>query len=326
MKIIQYTPRDLGSLRLEEAPDPRPAAGEVLIHVAATALNRSDILQVKGHYPAPAGASPVLGLEVAGTIIEVGPGVEDFEIGDNVCALVNGGGFAQLAAVPASMLLRLPERLSFTKAAAIPEVWLTAYHALQKIAGITNGQTVLIHAGASGVGTAAIQLAAKKGAIPIVTSSALKHERLRELGAQHCINYRKEDFAEAVNEITKGEGCSVILDFIGAPYFQQNLSAIARDGHFIGLGFMGGRFVERADISPIILKRLSLKGSTLRNRSAAFKEQLTAGFRQDIWPGFANREFIPVVDTIYDWEEANAAIAYMDSNANVGKIVITIGE
>ncbi|MEM1356682.1 MAG: NAD(P)H-quinone oxidoreductase [Bacteroidota bacterium] len=326
MKIIQYTPRDLGSLRLEDAPDPSPANGEVLIHVAATALNRSDILQVKGHYPAPEDASPVLGLEVAGTVIEVGPGVDNFEIGDNVCALVNGGGFAQLAVVPATMLLRLPELLSFTKAAAIPEVWLTAYHALHKVAGIAEGQTVLIHAGASGVGTAAIQLVRKAGGIPVVTASAMKHNRLHQLGAEHCIDYRKEDFAEAIEQITDGRGCALILDFIGAPYFQQNLTAAAQDAHIVGLGFMGGRFAERLDVSPIILKRLSLTGSTLRNRSMAFKQQLTADFRQEIWPDFANRDLIAVVDTIYDWEEANAAIGYMDSNANVGKIVITIGE
>ncbi|MEM9258763.1 MAG: zinc-binding dehydrogenase, partial [Bacteroidota bacterium] len=253
MKIIQYTPRDLGSLRLGEASDPRPAEGEVLIHVAATALNRSDILQVKGYYPAPADANPVLGLEVAGTIIEVGPGVDNFEIGDNVCALVNGGGFAQLAVVPAAMLLRLPERLSFTKAAAIPEVWLTAYHALHKAVRLEEGQTVLIHAGASGVGTAAIQLVRKAGGIPIVTASAMKHERLYQLGAKHCIDYRKDDFAESISQITDGHGCSVILDFIGAPYFQQNLSAAAQDAHIVGLGFMGGRFAERLDVSPIIL-------------------------------------------------------------------------
>ncbi|MEL7161861.1 MAG: NAD(P)H-quinone oxidoreductase [Bacteroidota bacterium] len=318
--------REFSGVHLGEAPDPVPASNEVLVHVVATALNRSDLLQVQGYYPAPADASPILGLEIAGTIIATGAEVTEYTVGDNVCALVNGGGFAQLASVPQDMLLPLPERLSFTKAAAIPEVWLTAYQALHWIAKIEAGEHVLIHAGASGVGTAAIQLARLAGAIPIVTASPNKHERLRGLGAERCIDYQRENFAKVAQEMTDGKGVEVILDFIGAPYVKRNAQAVAVDGRALLLGFLGGRYVDNLDVAPFLLKRIQVTGSTLRNRPAEYKSRLTADFRRDVWEHFSTQRLQPVVDTIYDWEETPRAMTYMASNANVGKIVLTIGD
>jgi len=326
MKYIQHNHPEPGAFTILEGPDPTPGPNEVVIFVAATALNRADLLQVAGKYPPPPGESEILGLDVAGTVIDVGGAVEDFAVGDNVCALVGGGGYAQLLAIDASMLLRLPERLSFTKAAAIPEVFLTAYQALHWIAGVEAGDQVLIHAGASGVGTAAIQLCNLVGATPIVTASASKHERLLELGAAHCIDYRAGDFAEQVQALTEGKGADIALDFVGAPYLKQNMEALALDGHLVCLGFLGGSYLEGASLAPLVSKRLQITGTTLRSRIPEYRQVLTADFREEIWPHFADGTLKPVVDMIYDWELVADAHAYMAANANVGKIVLTVGD
>jgi tumor protein p53-inducible protein 3 len=326
MKYIAHNSPVKGQFDILECPDPKPGAKEVLIYVAATTLNRADLLQVDGKYPPPPGESEILGLDVAGTIIEVGSEVTDFEVGDNVCALVGGGAYAQMITVDASMLLRLPERLSFTKAAAIPEVFLTAFQALHWIAGVEEGDTVLIHAGASGVGTAAIQLCKLAGATPIVTASAMKHERLKDLGAEHCIDYKAGDFAEEVLKLTDGAGVNIVLDFVGASYFKQNMDVLAMDGHMVCLGFLGGSYLEGTSIAPILRKRLNITGTTLRSRVAEYRQVLVADFREQIWPHFDDRILQAVVDTIYDWELVADAHAYMASNANVGKIVLTVGE
>lgn len=326
MKYIQHNHPTKGQFSILEATDPKPGPTEVLVHVAATSLNRADLLQADGKYPAPEGESEVLGLDIAGTVIEVGAEVSEYEVGDNVCALVGGGGYAQQITVDESMLLRLPERLSFTKAAAIPEVFLTAYQALHWIAGVEEGDTVLIHAGASGVGTAAIQLCRLAGAIPIVTASATKHEHLLQLGAEHCIDYRKGDFADQVLELTNGEGVEICLDFVGAPYFESNLKALATDGYLVCLGLLGGAQLASMSLAPLLMKRITVSGTTLRSRVPEYRQVLTADFREQIWPHFADRTLQAVVDTIYDWEQVGEAHAYMASNANVGKIVLTIGE
>lgn len=327
MKAILFdTPGNADQLYIGEQPDPQPGPGQVLVHVAATAVNRADLLQREGKYPAPAGHSPLLGLEMAGTVIELGEGVTDFEVGDNVCALMNGGGYAQLAVADQEMLLKLPRNISFTKAAALPEVFLTAYQALHLLAKLQEGETVLIHAGGSGVGTAAIQLCRLAGATPIVTASAPKHERLLELGAAHCIDYKSENFAARVKELTAGKGVDVVLDFVAGPYLEKNLDALAMDGRMILLALLGGPKVEQISMLPILRKRLMIQGSTLRARTQEYKHALTAAFRRDCWDAFANRELHAVVDTIYDWEEVATAHRYMESNANLGKIVLTIGE
>ncbi|MCP9237199.1 NAD(P)H-quinone oxidoreductase [Lewinella sp. JB7] len=326
MKAIVFDqPGDESQLRIDEVAEPVVAPASVLLHIAATALNRADLLQREGHYPVPPGASPILGLEVAGTVIEVGSEAQGFEVGDNVCALVNGGGYAQRIAVDHRMLLKLPERLSFTKAAAVPEVFLTAFQALHWAARLERDDTVLIHAGASGVGTAAIQLAKLAGALPIVTASAHKHERLYDLGAARCIDYRSENFAEAVLDFTEGKGADVILDFVGGPYLKKNLEACAQDARIVSLAALGGARVPDFSMAPFLRKRLQLTGTTMRSRTEDFRRRLTADFRERIWPHFADGSLQPVVDTIYDWEQVDEAHRYMASNANVGKIVMTIG-
>ncbi|MBC6994019.1 NAD(P)H-quinone oxidoreductase [Neolewinella lacunae] len=327
MKAIHHTHYlTTGQLEIGSAPEPEAGAGEVLVHITATALNRADLLQAEGKYPVPPDANPLLGLEMAGTVIALGPGVTEVEVGDNVCALLNGGGFAQRIAVPEKMLLRLPERLSFTKAAAVPEVFLTAFQALHWLAELREGETVLIHAGASGVGTAAIQLVRLAGAVPLVTASAGKHGPLYDLGAERCIDYRSEDFAAVVLEATEGRGVDVVLDFVGGPYLAQNFRALATDGRLVLLGFLGGRNAAAVDLAPVLAKRLQITGTTLRSRSPAYKEALTADFRTRIWPAFATGQLQPVIDTIYDWESVTPALEYLASNANIGKIVLCIGE
>jgi tumor protein p53-inducible protein 3 len=324
--ITVKSPGDANQLQITEVPDPVAGPGQVLVYIAATALNRADILQREGKYPPPPGVTDILGLEMAGTVVEIGEGVEDFEVGDNVCSLLPGGGYAQMVAVDAAMLLKLPENMSFTKAAAIPEAFLTAFQALHLIAKIQPGETVLIHAGASGVGTAAIQLVKLAGAHPIATASGGKHQPLRDLGAELCIDYRSEDFAEAALHFTDGKGVNVVLDFIGGPYFEKNLKALALDGRMVSLAALGGARVEGISLAPILRKRIQLTGTTLRSRSKAYKYELVAAFREQIWPAFADRSIRAFVDTIYDWEGVADAHKYMEANANVGKIVLTIGE
>ena len=327
MKAILHQPGQPDApLSIGEVPDPICQPHEVLIYVAATSLNRADLLQRRGQYPPPPGVSEILGLDVAGTVIEVGSEVEGFAVGDNVCALLAGGGYGQIAAADAAMVLKLPERLSFTKAAAIPEVFVTAYQALYKIASVKPGDHVLIHAGASGVGTAAIQLVLRAGAKPIVTASGHKHANLHQLGDVTCVDYRKEEFTEVVARITDNQGVNIVLDFVGAPYMRDNLAALAIDGHMVALGVLGGRYTENMDSLPIVTKRLTISGTTLRRRPADYKRALLADFRRDVWPAFADRSLRPLVDTIYDWEDVNEAFDYMESNANVGKIVVCIGE
>ena len=323
--ILYHEPGDESQLYLSEVNDPVLQPKSVILHVAATALNRADLLQREGNYPVPPGANQILGLEVAGTVIEVGADVTGFEIGDNVCALVNGGGYAQQIAVDYRMLLKLPERLSFTKAAAIPEVFLTAFQALHWIARLQPDETVLIHAGASGVGTAAIQLVRLAGAVPIVTASAHKHQQVEDIGAARSIDYQSEDFAEAVKDYTAGKGADVILDFVGGPYLKKNLEAVAIDGRMVSLAALGGARVPEFTMAPILRKRVQLTGTTMRSRTDEYRQRLTADFRERIWPHFADGPLQAVVDTIYDWEDVAAAHRYMASNANVGKIVMTIG-
>lgn len=327
MKAITVaTPGDANQLQITETSDPVPGPGQVLVHVAATALNRADILQREGRYPPPPGTTDILGLEMAGTVIGLGADVTGFEVGDNVCSLLNGGGYAQLVAVDAAMLFKLPENLSFTKAAAIPEAFITAFQALYWIADLQEGENVLIHAGASGVGTAAIQLVKQAGAKAIVTASGMKHETLRGLGAARCIDYRTENFAAAVMEETSGHGVDVILEFVGAPYLEKNLSCMAMEGRMVKLAALGGARIKDVSLAPVLRKRLQITGTTLRSRSREYKHRLAADFRDRVWPGFADGSLRAVVDTIYDWEEVAEAHKYMEANANIGKIVLTIGE
>lgn len=311
-------------LYIGEWEKPQPGPEEILVQVEATAVNRADTLQRRGKYPPPEGESPILGLEMAGTVVERGAQAHRWEVGDRVCGLLGGGGYAEFAAIPERLALPVPAGLDAVQAAALPEVFLTAFQALRWLARLQEGETILIHAGASGVGTAAIQLAKVMGAVPIVTASAGKHELCRELGAALTIDYRRENFAERVAAFTKGKGTQVILDFIGAPYFQQNLEALSVEGRLVMLAFLGGVKPEAVNLAPILRKRLQILGSTLRSRSLEYKIRLSQDLQAFAWPLFGRGKLRPVIDRIYNWQEVADAHRYMESNQSRGKIVLRV--
>jgi putative PIG3 family NAD(P)H quinone oxidoreductase len=312
------------NMEIGEVPTPEPGADEVLVKVHATALNRADTYQRKGHYPPPEGASEILGLEMAGTVAATGRGVVDWDEGDRVFALLAGGGYAEYTLVHKDMLMAMPPGLSMKEAAAIPEVFLTAYQSLHWLGGLQPEHRVLIHAGASGVGTAAIQLTRLAGAVPYVTASAPKHALCTDLGADAAIDYESEDFAERIEALTDGAGVNVILDFIGAPYFHGNVAALATDGRIVQLATMGGATVEEVSLRDLMAKRAQLLATTLRSRSLAYKIELTQEFAGDVLPRFVQGDLQPVIDSVYDWTDVADAHRRMENNRNAGKIVLRV--
>ncbi|MDI3328673.1 MAG: NAD(P)H-quinone oxidoreductase [Alicyclobacillaceae bacterium] len=312
-------------LYLGEVPDPVPGEGEVLVRVKATALNRADLLQRRGGYPPPAGASPILGLEAAGVVEAVGGGCRAVRPGDRVMALLPGGGYAERVVVPEEMAMPIPASFSFEEAAAVPEVWLTAYLNLILLGGLRPGQDVLIHAGASGVGTAAIQIVREWGARAHVTAGS--PEKLRvclELGAATAVNYKEGPFAPKVLEATGGRGVDIILDFVGAPYWEQNLSCLATEGKLFLVGTMGGSTVREVNLGQLLFRRISVIGTSLRSRSVEDKIRLTRSFREWALPRFEDGRLKPVIDRVFPWEEVKEAHRYMESNRNIGKIVLKV--
>lgn len=326
MKAILYDNSEASSLHIGYAPDPEVGEEDVLIEVAATALNRADIMQRQGLYPPPAGASPILGLEVSGVIIQVGNQVSKWKIGDRVCALLAGGGYAERVSVHQGHVLPVPDHMDLLQAAAIPEVFLTAYQALVELGRLAQGEHLLVHAGASGVGTAAIQLAKKIKAHITVTASKGKHDLCLSLGAHVAIDYKKEDFLEQSLAITKQQGMDVIIDFIGAPYFESNITALNRDGRLIVLAFMGGYQTQGVNLATILMKRLHIMGSTLRARSQTYKTQLVSNFYNFAWSDIDNQTIRPVVDSVFSWHDIQSAHQMMEGNKNAGKIIIAIKE
>ncbi len=313
------------NLTIGEYPTPQPVADEILIKIHATALNRADLLQREGKYPPPPGVSEILGLEIAGEIAAIGAEVTKWQIGDRVCGLLAGGGYAEYAVLHEEMALPIPDNLTFEEAAAIPEAFLTVFQTLVWLAKLQKGESLLIHAGASGVGTAAIQLAKLFDARIFVTASKSKHEFCLQLGAHHAIDYKEVDFETEIAQLTDGQGVNVILDFIGAPYFQKNLNILQTDGRLIVLANMGGVNVNELEIGGILRKRLQIIGSTLRARPLDYKIALTKDFRLFAWDAFATGDLKPIVDSVYDWNEVAEAHRYMESNENKGKIVLKIG-
>ncbi|MEM1126072.1 MAG: NAD(P)H-quinone oxidoreductase [Bacteroidota bacterium] len=311
-------------LTLGEVPTPTAGPGEVRIRVAATALNRADLLQRKGHYPPPPGASPLLGLEVSGSIDQVGAHVTGWKEGDPVCALLAGGGYAEHVVVDAGSVMAIPAGLTLETAAAVPEAFLTAFQAIHALGALPVGGRLLIHAGASGVGTAAIQLARLHDATVWVTASASKHAACRALGAHHAIDYRMEPFAERIRADTDGAGVDMIVDVVGAPYLAANVDALAMDGRLVLLGTMGGHRVADFSLLRVLAKRVSLLASTLRNRSVAYKAHLVTAFRAHIGTAFDMGRLRPVIDRVYPWTEAEDAHARMAANKNVGKLVLLL--
>lgn len=264
---------------------------------------------------------------MAGEVVQVGDGVERVRVGDRVCSLLPGGGYAQYVTVPAGMLMKLPDRLTFAQAAAIPEAFLTAYLNLFELAKLSPDDTVLVHAGASGVGTSAIQLIRHAGARSIVTAgSAAKIERCVALGAKAGWNYHEGSFNDFVKARTDGQGVDIIMDFVGAPYFADNIEALAVDGRLIIIGTMGGTDVGGLNLGQLLQRRLQIIGTALRSRPLATKIELTAGLQAFAGDGFASGEIEPVIDSVFDWTEVADAHRYMASNKNIGKIVLNIGD
>jgi putative PIG3 family NAD(P)H quinone oxidoreductase len=297
---------------------------EVLVDVRATAVNRADLSQARGNYSPPPGASEILGLEMAGVIRAVGAEVTGWQAGDRVCALLSGGGYAEQAAVHYQMLLRLPDDWSFAQGAAVPEVWYTAFVNLFLEGNLQPGETALIHAGASGVGTAAIQLAVAAGARAFVTAGADdKLARCRALGAALAINYKTDDFLEKVLAATKNEGVDVILDPVGGPYLARNVQALRRFGRLINIGTLGGGPGE-LNMGLVLGKQLRIIGSLLRPRPLAEKIAITQQFQQRFWPRLTCNELRPVIDRTFPIAEAQAAHEYIAQNRNIGKVILEV--
>ncbi|MBS4210927.1 NAD(P)H-quinone oxidoreductase [Neobacillus rhizophilus] len=312
-------------LYIGEVKDPIPNEGDLLIKVKATAINRADLLQRKGLYPPPPGESTIIGLEMSGVVEKVGPGVTGWTEGDRVYALLPGGGYAEKVVIPADMGMRIPDEMTFEEAAAIPEAFLTSYLNMVVLGNLKAGDHVLIHAGASGVGTAAIQIAREIGAVSIVTAgSAEKLDRCVSLGANYTVNYKEEDFSEKVREITNGKGVQLIMDFIGASYWEANVKSIGIDGRWILIGTLGGQALNSAHLGPFLQKRIQFIGSTLRSRSKAFKIDLTRQFEEFSRAKFSTGKLAPIIDQVFDWKDVAAAHQYMEENRNTGKIVLKV--
>lgn len=307
-----------------EGEKPVPGRGEVLIRVAAAGVNRPDIVQRAGFYPPPPGASPVLGLEVAGEVVSVGEGVERYTIGDRVCALTNGGGYAEFAAVPERQCLPVPQGLSMVEAAALPETFFTVWSNLFRRANLQRGEVLLVHGGSSGIGTAAIQIAQSLGARVFTTAgSDEKCRACEQLGAERAINYRREDFVDVVREATDGHGADVILDMVGGEYVDRNIQLAARDGRIVNIAFLGGAKVE-VNMLPVMLKRLVLTGSTLRPEPAAVKAAIANDLEKRVWPLLAEGRIRPLIAATFALEQVADAHRLMESSSHIGKIVLTL--
>ncbi|RZL56733.1 MAG: NAD(P)H-quinone oxidoreductase [Sphingomonas sp.] len=311
-------------LQLVERSVPRPAAGEVLIRVAAAGVNRPDVLQRKGGYPPPPGAPSIPGLEIAGTVVALGADVDEALLGQRVCALLAGGGYAQYAVAPAGQCLPVPAGLDMVEAAAIPETLFTVWTNLFERAFATEGDSVLLHGGTSGIGTMAIALANIFGLTIIVTAgSDAKCARALELGATHAINYKTEDFVERVKAITDGKGVTAVIDMVGGDYVPRNLQCLADDGRHVSIAVQGGAQAT-IPLFEIMRRRLTLTGSTLRPRDTAFKTLVADEIGRTVWPHVEAGRLRPIIDRVFPLAEAAAAHARMEEGDHVGKIVLTV--
>jgi NADPH2:quinone reductase len=305
-------------------PLPAPGPGEVLIEVEAAGINRPDVLQRQGLYPAPKGAPDILGMEVAGKVVALGPGATRFMVGDLVCALVGGGGYAEFCAAPEAMSLPIPQGLTLIEAAALPEAVFTVWHNVFERGSLKPGEWLLVHGGASGIGTTAIQIAVALGAKVMVTAgSAEKAAACLRLGAVRAINYHAEDFVEAVRESTGGHGANVILDMVGGDYIERNLKAAALEGRIVQIAFLKGAKVE-IDLMRLMLRRLTLTGSTLRVQSIEAKARMAKAIEERIWPLVAEGKFKPVIDSTFKLADAAQAHRRIDDPDHIGKIVLVV--
>ena len=328
MRIIAATgPGGPDVLEPATAPRPVPKADEVLIRVLAAGVNRPDVAQRQGIYPPPPGASPIIGLEVAGEVVAMGAAVSGVAVGDRLTALANGGGYAEYCAVPATQCLPWPRGYDAIRAAALPETYFTVWANLFEIGGLASGQTALIHGGSSGIGLTAIQLAHAFGATAYATAgSEEKCAACVGHGASAAINYRTQDFAAEIKRLTGGSGVDVVLDMVGGPYAQRNVASLAPRGRLVLIAFLGGPKAENFDFTQVMTKRLTITGSTMRPRSAEEKGALAASLRAKVWPLLEAGRAGPVIHAVFPLAEAAAAHRLMESSAHIGKIVLRVAD
>ncbi|XP_076077200.1 quinone oxidoreductase PIG3-like isoform X2 [Mytilus galloprovincialis] len=328
MRAVQFQTGGPEKMKIGEVPIPDLRKKEILIKVYASAINRADTLQRKGAYPPPAGESDILGLEAVGTVDKLGPDCsQKWKIGDRVMALLAGGGNAEFVACREECLIPIPKKMSFTTAAAIPEVWLTAYQLLHTVGGVKSGDSVLIHAGGSGVGTAATQLSILANAKPIITAgSTEKINMAKSLGAVAGFNYKEGDFSVGVKQHTKDAGVNLILDCIGESFYNQNIESIANDGTWVVYGLLGGGKINADLLSKLLRKRITITGTTLRVRPIEYKESLVQNFTQNALPYFESGKLKPIIDKIFPLEQIGNAHQLMEENKNTGKIVLKVRE
>lgn len=323
-EFMQAIEVEADTLQLTARLTPKPASYQVLIKVVAAGVNRPDISQRKGLYPPPTGASDILGLEVAGTIVLVGAAVSHLKVGDTVCALVTGGGYAGYCLASALLCLPIPKGLSFVEAAALPETFFTVWSNVFDRAQLRAKETLLVHGGTSGIGVTAIQLAKAFHANVIVTAgSAEKCNACVTLGADTAINYHEQDFVTAVHKATRNKGVNVILDIIGGDYFPRNLKCLAYDGRLVQIALQHGIKAE-INLLPIMVKRLTITGSTLRARDDAFKADIANQLHKNVWPLLASGKIKPVIDSTFTLDEAAVAHEYMESSQHIGKIILEV--
>jgi putative PIG3 family NAD(P)H quinone oxidoreductase len=325
MKAVTITqPGGPEVLKWAEAPDPVPSDGEVLIQVAASAVNRADLLQRQGFYDPPPGSSPYPGLECSGRIVAVGAGVSGWAVGDEVCALLSGGGYAEKVAVPAGQLLPVPEGIDVRRAAALPEVVCTVWSNVFMVAHLRPGETLLVHGGSSGIGTMAIQLAKAVGAkVAVTAGTPEKLDRCAELGADTLINYREQDFVEEVKKATEGAGADVVLDNMGAKYLDRNINALAVNGRLAIIGMQGGIKGE-LNIAMLLGKRGAVTATSLRARPAGEKAAIVAAVQEHVWPLISAGHVRPVVDRELPMSDAAAAHRVLEESGNIGKVLLTL--
>jgi len=328
MRAVTTTgPGDPSVLGWGDVPDPAPPGpGEVLLDVVASAVNRADLLQRQGHYAPPPGASPILGLECSGRIAALGEGVEGWAVGDEVCALLSGGGYAEQVVIPVGQLLPVPAGVSLLDAAGLPEVACTVWSNVVDRGGLQAGEWLLVHGGASGIGTIATQLAARVlGAhVAVTASSADKLARCRELGAQMGVDYTTEDFVEAVREATGGAGADVVLDTVGGKYLGRNVDVLATGGRIVTIGLLGGRKGE-LDLGMLLAKRAAVHATSLRGRPATEKAAIVRGTLALVWPALEDGRIVPVVDRVLPMSHAAEAHRAVAASEHVGKVLLTVG-
>lgn len=321
--IVVREPGGPGVLELCERPVPSPLPGQVLIKVAAAGVNRPDVFQRLGQYPPPKGASDLLGLEVSGTVIEAGGATARFKVGDEVCALLTGGGYAEYAVADETNCLPIPKNIDITKAAALPETIFTVWHNVFEQCGLKPGESLLVHGGSSGIGVTALQMAKAHGCEVIITAGSNdKCEACLSLGADMAINYNEQDFVDAIRN-RPNKGVDVILDMVGGDYIIKNLKCLRPDGRLAFIAFLAGSRAE-VDFLPVMLKRLKISGSTLRTRSPEVKENIAKSVLSKAWPWIENGQFKPIIDCILPLAEASKAHEIMEKSAHIGKILLKI--